>query len=267
MQAPSFSNAERVCLTLFFIVFVVAVLGLLYGVYIPQHPDYHAFADRRSLLGLPFAGDVLSNLPFAFIGLYGLVSLAKARVRSFSAIQFGLLTLSFWGLILTAAGSTFYHWAPDNYGLTIDRLGMTCAFAGILSLAIATRITDRTGVIFAIAILVLAPFAIVYWQQTGNLWLWSVLQGGGMLVLLALAFRKPSANSVVIQLGWVVAWYVIAKLLELNDHQVFEWTQQIVSGHTLKHLAAALAAWPLASAIRNAFSAGDVFEKRHSALC
>ena len=34
----------------------------------------------------------------------------------------------------------------------------------------------------------------------------------------------------------------IAKVLEVLDHQVFELSQQIVSGHTLKHLAATLGA-------------------------
>jgi hypothetical protein len=246
---PAYLPAEMVCLITGLILLSIAALGLIFGINMPQHAHYHDFADQRALWGLPFAGDVLSNLAFAAIGVYGLFTLSKADRPTFSSMQWGLMQLSFYGLILTAAASGFYHWAPDNYGLTIDRLGMTCAFAGMIGLALATRISDRAGFTGAIVIFVFAPFAIVHWQQTGNLWLWSVLQGGGLLALLALAFRRPTQNSVSIQLGWLVGWYVIAKLLELNDQPIFDWTGQVVSGHTLKHLAAALATWPLVKAV------------------
>jgi hypothetical protein len=47
----------------------------------------------------------------------------------------------------------------------------------------------------------------------------------------------------------VILAYAVAKLLEANDHGVYELAVQLVSGHTLKHLAAALAALPVLAAI------------------
>jgi hypothetical protein len=47
----------------------------------------------------------------------------------------------------------------------------------------------------------------------------------------------------------VIVFYVLAKLFELGDATVFELTGHLVSGHTLKHLAAALAAWPVIRAL------------------
>lgn len=38
-------------------------------------------------------------------------------------------------------------------------------------------------------------------------------------------------------------WYVLAKLLEHFDRDIFALTQENVSGHTLKHLAAAAGTW------------------------
>ncbi len=246
-------NAESMSMAFGVLLIAIALIGLLYGVNIPQHANYHGFADRRALFGLPFASDVLSNLPFALIGFYGLFSMRTfaSQNKAFNDIQNHLLSLSFWGLILTCAASGFYHWAPDNYGLVIDRMGMTCAFAGVIGVAVASRISDRAGLATAFTILALAPFAIVHWHQTDNLWLWSVLQGGGMIALVALAFRRATEQSYPIQLGWIIAFYVIAKVFELSDHQVFEATQQFLSGHTIKHLAAALAAWPLIKAVQN----------------
>nr|WP_249146331.1 hypothetical protein [Bradyrhizobium diazoefficiens] len=51
-------------------------------------------------------------------------------------------------------------------------------------------------------------------------------------------------------LGGVVLFYVLAKLFELGDVTVFEATGHLVSGHTLKHLTTALAAWPVIRALR-----------------
>ena len=44
---------------------------------IPQPLSYHLFADRRSLFGIPNFGNVASNLPFAVIGVWGLVFLPR----------------------------------------------------------------------------------------------------------------------------------------------------------------------------------------------
>jgi hypothetical protein len=49
----------------------------------------------------------------------------------------------------------------------------------------------------------------------------------------------------------VVAWYALAKVFESNDHAIFEATGHWVSGHTLKHLTASLAALPIIFAIQS----------------
>jgi hypothetical protein len=251
-QLPSkqLTTKEMSCLSVAALLLVIAIIGLVFGVFIAQHSDYHAFADQRSLLNLPFAADVLSNLPFAFVGAFGLALMAQQNYIAEHKIQLRLFSLSFWGLILTAAASSFYHFSPNNFGLSIDRLGMTSAFAGIIGLAVATRVSDRAGLASALAILILAPVSIMHWHQTGNLLLWSLLQGGGILALILLALRPTETKSISIQLGWIIALYVLAKVLELSDHQIYEWSQQTISGHSLKHLAAAAAAWPLIQALR-----------------
>ena len=57
---------------------VVAAIGLLLP-RIPQPQSYHMFADQRSFLGIPNFGDVVSNLPFAVVGLWGLVLLLRSN--------------------------------------------------------------------------------------------------------------------------------------------------------------------------------------------
>jgi hypothetical protein len=44
--------------------------------------------------------------------------------------------------------------------------------------------------------------------------------------------------------------YALAKLFEIGDHAIWHLTDQTLSGHTLKHLVASLAAVPVIVALR-----------------
>jgi len=239
----------------------LAVVLARFGPAVAQYADYHAFADQRSLWGMPYAMDVLSNAPFALLGAWGLLRLRSvhtppARRNGFVALvpcdaQRPLAQLFFVGLLLTALCSSYYHLQPNDLGLTIDRTGMLAAFAGLMGLAAADRISARAGQWTAAAVLVLGPVTLVVWAMTGNLLPWSVLQGGGMLLVVSLTLRKPLIGAWGVPLLAVIAWYVLAKLLELGDHHVLALTNGLVSGHTLKHMAAAMAAWPVLTVVQN----------------
>jgi hypothetical protein len=228
---------------------------------VAQYANYHAFADQRTVWGLPYAMDVLSNLPFAVLGAWGLVRLRSVRTppsrrTGFAAwvpcdAQRPLAQLFFAGLILTALCSSYYHLQPNDVGLAVDRMGMLAAFAGLLGLAAADRISARAGFCTAAAVLALGPAAVGAWAASGNLLPWSVLQGGGMVLVVCLALRKPLIGAWGVPLAAVIGWYALAKIFELGDHHILALTQGWVSGHTLKHLAAALAAWPVIAVMQN----------------
>lgn len=196
------------------------------------------FVDTRNWLGLPNAGDVLSNLAFLAMGAWGLVRLRICRDAPAGA---GCLFL---GLILTSIGSAFYHLDPDApQRLVADRLGMAVAFAGFLGIAASERISVRAGQ--AMVVLVTVAGLLAAWVARENLTPWVVVQFGGIALAVALALTRPRAGALGVPLGGVLLFYVMAKLFELGDVTVFEATGHIVSGHTIKHLTAALAAWPV----------------------
>jgi hypothetical protein len=232
--------------------FLLGLLLACFGPYVPQMARYHEFADQRALLGIPLAMDVLSNLSFAIAGGLGLVAIGRLRLTQFWAGQRPLAALFFSGLVLTALCSGVYHWRPDDAGLVLDRLGMVLAFAGLIGVAVADRISLRAGWWSTELLLLLGPVAVAVWYLTGNLLPWSVLQGGGLMLLLALALRRPVPGAWGVALGWVIASYVLAKVFELGDQAVFAWTVGWISGHSLKHLVAALAAWPVIACVHNA---------------
>ncbi len=71
----SFRDEWRLWIIL--IVAVVGVIGLLFVPRIPQDPAYHQFVDVRTLLGIPNFWNVVTNIPFVLVGIFGLARLSR----------------------------------------------------------------------------------------------------------------------------------------------------------------------------------------------
>ena len=120
---------------------VVTVITFMFK-RIPQWPSYNQFADRRLCWGIPNGWNVLSNIPFLFIGLYGFSLLHKSSADQ----RFKLIyTCLFTGIFFTALGSAYYHYKPNNDTLVYDRIPMTIAFMSLLSATIAESINLKIG--------------------------------------------------------------------------------------------------------------------------
>lgn len=239
--------SRRAGLSLLLILGAVLALVCLSLPRIPQPLSYHLFADQRALLGVPNFGDVASNLPFAAIGIWGLVFIVRSKPDPaascfLDAREIWPYSFFFFGLLLTAFGSSWYHLAPGNERLVWDRLPMTITFMSLVAAVIMERIDLRLGVW-------LLPFLLLVGMATVLQWYWSELKGAGDLrlyaavqaysaLVLLLAFVLPKRYTRSSDLALVLGCYILAKILELCDSQVFS-ALHLVSGHTLKHLAAA----------------------------
>jgi hypothetical protein len=262
MLLPSLSRRERGLLFTFALLTLIAFFG-------PALPAVDvafaaAFADDRAWHGLPNAMDVLSNVPFVVIGFLGLYRLNRIdRSHQEALAEFPLAPpasdppdntldcawLFFAGLIATAAGSAFYHLMPDAPRLAADRAGMAVAFAGLIGIAVCERVSQRAGWPVAWFILTAGLLAAEVCQETGNVMPWALVQFGGMVLVLTLALATPMRGAVGLKLGWVIFFYALAKAFELADQSIYEATRHIVSGHTLKHLAASMAGLPVLLAL------------------
>src|SRR5260370_31480899 len=104
----------------------------------PVHQDlsYHTFADQRTLWGIPNFFNVASNLPFLVIGLLGIWFIGVQTRNSQTVLdpveRWPYLVL-FAGVSLTALGSGYFHWAPNNDRLVWDRLPMAVRFMAFFS--------------------------------------------------------------------------------------------------------------------------------------
>ena len=93
--------------------------------------------------------------------------------------------------------------------------------------------------------LAIGAASVFYWRATervgaGNVLPYAILQGYTMAGVLLLAFTHPSRYTRDRDIYWVFAAYLAAKITETYDAEIWEWTAGAVSGHTLKHLFAAL---------------------------
>jgi len=151
----------------------------------------------------------------------------------------------FSGMLLAAAGSSYYHLAPDNERLFWDRLPMTIAFMALVAAQVADRISVKVGLALLLPLLLVGAASVIYWRATeragaGNVMPYGILQGYTVVMLVLMAWLQPSRYTRGHDIYWVFAAYVVAKILEAFDSAVFA-LGHVVSGHTLKHLAAAVA--------------------------
>ena len=212
---------------------------------VPQPSDYHQFADQRHALGIDRFFDVVSNVAILLAGAAGLLIVLGARTDFEHANERLPWLVFFVGMVLTAAGSTYYHLDPNNETLFWDRLPITIAFMALVSAQIVDRINVRAGLLLLAPMLLVGAASVVYWIATerrgaGNLLPYALLQTYAVFVLLMMAMLKPSRYTRASDLYFIFGWYVLAKILESLDAQIFAY-HHIVSGHTLKHVAAAVA--------------------------
>jgi hypothetical protein len=232
MTLSSAKGKQPLIMLLGLMVASLAILLLLPP--IPQDPSYHQFADQRTLLGIPNFWNVVSNLPFVVVGAMGLWQFGRDRARF----------VLFLGIFLTGFGSAYYHWNPNNDALFWDRLPMALAFMAILTVAVEEHVSAKTGAILLWPLVALAVFSLLLWRWTDDLRLYAWVQFFPCIALPLLFIAFPARYSGTSYWLIAAAFYAFSKLFEYYDHAIYS-VGYILSGHTLKHFAAATAGFSI----------------------
>ena len=241
--------SRRTGLILLLGVTVAVIVVDLFLPRIPQPQAYHNFADQRSFFDIPNFADVVSNIPFAVFGLWGLAFWLRSNSNPNHFIdrreRWPYLVI-FIGVLLTAFGSAYYHLEPGNSRLVWDRLPMTIAFMAVVAAMIAERISVHAGLWLLPVLVLVGMSSVLQWylselRGAGDLRFYATVQAYSVLFLLIVLLLPPRYTRSS-DLAIVAGFYVLAKVLEILDKPVFE-LGHIVSGHTLKHLAAATAGY------------------------
>ena len=132
---------------------------------------------------------------------------------------------------------------------------MTLVFMAFFSTIIAERIHLKLGLTLLPVLLAVGIGSVIYWSVTesagrGDLRPYALVQFLPVLIIpVILILFKPKYTGVRYLIE-VIAWYGLAKIFELFDVWIYAFTHHLISGHTLKHLAAALAVFGLVKYIR-----------------
>lgn len=232
------------------LVAVAAIVGTFQLDPIPQDAVYHAFADTRGLAGIPNFWNVATNLPFLVIGVWGLFTVRKLRAPELAThyrVYCGAIAL-------VAFGSAWYHLAPSNTSLVWDRLPITVGFMSLFTALIADRISWVVGRALLWPLVVAGIASIAWWIRGealghGDLRAYGLVQFLPM-VLVPLILVLWREGSVAERPLWIAfGAYALAKIAEHFDAAIYT-ASGLLSGHSLKHLAAAVAAWWIARAFQ-----------------
>lgn len=223
---------------------IVAVISMyLFSGPIPQDPGYHDFADKRSLFGISNFWNVMSNLPLLVIGAWGVAFVFRNHDITLPGLETAYIVF-FSGVFLTALGSGYYHIAPANEPLVWDRLPMTIGFAGFFSVVVGEFVSPYAGRRLLIPMLLAGILAVEYWAWTeasniGDLRPYAIVVFLPMLLVLAILFLYQPAIGSARYFWWMILCYALAKASEFLDAQIYA-AGALLSGHSLKHLFAAL---------------------------
>ena len=202
---------------------------------IAQDLAYHNFADRRTFCGIPNMLDVSSNLAFLIVGVAG-VLFWKARRADGLAVSWLVL---FAGTALVFLGSGYYHWAPRNATLLWDRLPMTIAFMGLFVALISEHAGPRLERYLLVPAVAVGIASAVWWHYTDDLRWYIWVQFTPLVCIPFVLAVFPARYTHRADFLYALGLYVLAKLAELWDREIYALTGNLFSGHTLKHLLAA----------------------------
>lgn len=227
-----------------------------------QSQDYHNFADQRSLPGIPNFLNILSNLPFLLAGAAG-IRLCQRRKQILTAPRSWLWFFS--AFTLVGLGSGCYHWAPMDSTLALDRLPMTLAFMSLLSAVLNDTLLPDSERWLLPPLLLIGLLSVIYWHYSGDLRLYAWVQFAPMMfIVFLLKFHEFRS----MRYGYLYAAfiaYMLAKVFEIIDHLIYDVTQQLMSGHSLKHLSAAASGYILYRMLQTGPRSPSMFRQRDPA--
>lgn len=232
---------------------IFTVIGIVcYAVYIqgpiPQYPEYHNFADQKPWFGIPNGFNVFSNIPFFAAGIYGFQTMIRAQPHTFANAKH---PIAYWVLFgsscLVALGSAYYHVWPSTETLFWDRLPMTIAFMSIITILLTEKVNARIGPKTLLPLTIIGLFSVCWWlftelhpNRVGDLRLYIVVQSAPILLTPLMLCFYPHQYTHTGYMHATTGLYIVAKLSEVLDGPIYHITNHIISGHSLKHIVAAL---------------------------
>jgi len=251
--ANLYSTKEKIGFVSLAVLFLSALLFTLLQNPIAQDSSYHLFKDTREIVGISNFWNVTSNNVFLVVGVLGLAKvLIFENLILIKKLKLAYILL-FLGASLVALGSAYYHLAPSNETLLWDRLPMTVAFMALFSIVIGEFISINVAQKLLLPLVVIGMASAIFWyvgelNGVGDLRYYVLVQFLPLLSIPVILLCFQSRYSKTSGYWWLLLAYIGAKLLELFDGVIFNFLTEI-SGHSLKHVAAAVGLYLLLNSL------------------
>lgn len=179
--------------------------------------------------------DVLTNVFFLFAGGLGLLEVTQ---------QQKLLTRKSWfwfflSIILIAPGSAYYHWEPNNATLVWDRLPMSMGFMALYIVLLSEHVSLKFEKLLYFALFI-GVLSVMVWVVTTDLRFYFWVQFSSFITIPLILGLFPSRYSKKSWYFLALVLYGLAKWAEVKDREIFIGTNELISGHSLKHILAAM---------------------------
>uniref|UniRef100_A0A914Y417 Alkaline ceramidase n=1 Tax=Panagrolaimus superbus TaxID=310955 RepID=A0A914Y417_9BILA len=207
-----------------------------------QMTSYHDFADNRKVVGIPYFFNVISNLPFIWVGLQGMNLLSSGTLTGIDSTEKRLFNVFFYFVFFGGIGSAFYHLIPNNFTLLFDRLPITAAGMSLLSAIIADRISKSLGHQLLFPLLLFGILSTLYWEFSeligaGDIRAYAFAQFLPAILIPLILAKMPKSYSGTHYLWNLVLCFGIARFGEFADGLFYMLSFHLISGHVVKHLA------------------------------
>ena len=203
---------------------------------ISQVQSYHDFADKRIIFGIPNFFDVTTNVFFAIFGFIGLNFCLRKKQKT--ALWSWIIFFS--GVTIVSLGSGYYHLNPNNNSLFWDRLPMTIGFMGLFIAILSEYVNPNIDKFVLIPASLVGLSSVIYWHFIDDLRFYYWIQLIPLLTIPIVMIVFKSKFTHQRYLIYALMFYLLAKITETYDREIFSFTYQQISGHFLKHILASL---------------------------
>lgn len=247
-------------LFLFGVAAMAAAVFLLVAGPISQDPAFHDFVDQRAFIGIPNFWNVVSNLAFLVVGAVGIIRLPKLGIES---LPIKIIAMVFFVAVASVAvGSSYYHWTPNDHTLFWDRLPMTWAFGAGLALFVADRIDARGGLVLLPVMLIVGAGSLMYWRYSAalgqdDLRFYYIVQAIPFFLVPVMCGLFAGRVTTLRHAIYAALAYGGALACEQFDSEIYAALGHVISGHSIKHVLAAIAVGMIVAMLRTTARAAD----------
>lgn len=227
---------------LILIAIILAALALYFSP-ITQSRNFYDYADQQTWLGIPNFVNVISNLPFLLVGIFGLKQFCTHHTYALEHRVNKIYPIFFGGLIAAFFGSGYYHLEPNALRLMLDRIPITVTFIALYCIVLSEYIHPHLGQRLFVPAIIYGVLSVIYWYVSdtvsgrGDLSAYILVQLIPLIHLpLIIGLFRPQFSHSRYYLYALFA-YLLAKWAESNDEQLYALLGEI-SGHSIKHLLA-----------------------------